>query len=94
MSDPQTLILLSLANGPLHGYGIQQRVLAQASVRLGPGTLYGAVGRLEQAGFIAAGGMKERRRPYRITPAGRAELTRRLEEVRVVSAWAKAVGAL
>jgi DNA-binding PadR family transcriptional regulator len=93
MNDPRTLILLSLTAGPRHGYGIQQEIEQRAGVRLGPGTLYGAIARLEDARMIAALDSAERRRPYRITPAGRKELARRLEDIRVISNWASAVRA-
>jgi DNA-binding PadR family transcriptional regulator len=45
-------VLTSLAGGPRHGYAITQDVAAQVGVRLAPGTLYGAIGRLEERGFI------------------------------------------
>jgi len=92
-------ILLALAGGERHGYGIMQEVLALtgAAVRLGPGTLYGTVGRLLAAGLIAEVAERpdpalddERRRYYRLTPAGEraaAEEARRLADlVRVARA--------
>ena len=75
---PGLLILLSLADGPKHGYAMVQDIDAVAGVRLGPGTLYGALGRLERLGLIEPLTAEERRRPYRLTEAGvavaRAEL--------------------
>jgi DNA-binding PadR family transcriptional regulator len=62
-------VLTSLAGGPRHGYAITQDVAAQVGVRLGPGTLYGAIGRLEERGFIEPLPAENRRRPYRITAA-------------------------
>ena len=47
-SDPELLILLSLAQEPKHGYAIMADVESMADVRLGPGTLYGALSRLEE----------------------------------------------
>jgi DNA-binding PadR family transcriptional regulator len=93
MTNPSTLILLSLASGPRHGYAIQQEIERRASVRLGPGTLYGAIARLEDAGLILAVEAAGRRQPYRLTTAGRKELTKRLDNVRLISGWADAVGA-
>ena len=93
MSDPPTLILLALAAGPRHGYAIQQEIEQRASVRLGPGTLYGAIARLEDAGLIVALKSTDRRRPYRITTAGNKELSRRIEDMRVLAGWANSVGA-
>lgn len=88
MNDPTVLVLLALADGPQHGYAIQQLILERADVRLGPGTLYGAIGRLEDAGLIAGTGATGRRRPYRLTAAGRRELASRAEALRRVARWA------
>lgn len=74
MTDPTLLILASLADGPKHGYAMMTDIAAFAGVSLGPGTLYGAVSRLEQGGLIEAAGADARRRPYRITSRGRAHL--------------------
>src|SRR5258705_250980 len=52
-SDPSLLILASLAGGDKHGYAMIEDIERMASVRLGPGTLYGALARLEQRGLIA-----------------------------------------
>jgi DNA-binding PadR family transcriptional regulator len=93
MNDAGTLVLLALTSGPRHGYAIQQEVESRTGVRLGPGTLYGAIARLEDAGLIAPMQTSERRQPYRITKSGRGELARRMESIRSVAAWAKAVGA-
>jgi len=74
MSDPTLLVLSSLAEGDKHGYKIMQDVEAFARVTLGPGTLYGAITRLEERGWIEPVGPKDRRQTYTITPAGRAHL--------------------
>lgn len=61
--------------------------MAFAGVRLGPGTLYGAITRLETRGWIRALPGDERRRPYRLTAAGRKQLREQLAELdRVVKA--------
>jgi len=73
-SDPSLLILASLAGGEKHGYAMMEDIQAMAGVHLGPGTLYGALSRLEQSGLIEALPAKERRRPYRLTAAGAASL--------------------
>jgi DNA-binding PadR family transcriptional regulator len=52
MSDPTLLVLASLADGDKHGYAMMQDIHQFANVRLGPGTLYGAITRLEQQGWI------------------------------------------
>ncbi len=83
-TDPGLLVLTSLADGPKHGYAITLDVEQLSGVRLGPGTLYGALSRLEQRGFIEALPAEDRRRPYRLTGAGStalAEELRTLERV-------------
>jgi len=77
-SDPSLLVLASLAGGEKHGYAIVADVEEMAGVRLGPGTLYGALARLEEQGLIEAVAPEGRRRPYRITGAGTEVLARRL----------------
>ncbi len=71
MTDPVILILTSLLEGDKHGYAMVQDIERFAEVRLGPGTLYGAITRLEEQGWIEPLEPVERRRPYRLTPAGR-----------------------
>jgi DNA-binding PadR family transcriptional regulator len=69
-SDPGLLILASLAGGAKHGYAIMEDIEATSGVHLGPGTLYGAISRLEGGGLIEALPVDERRRPYRLTQQG------------------------
>lgn len=79
-SDPSLLILTSLAEGAKHGYGITRDVHEIAGVKLGPGTLYGAIARLEQRGLIEPLETNDRRRPYRLTGSGAAVLREQLTE--------------
>ncbi len=78
-SDPPMLVLASLANGPKHGHAMIDDIMQLCGTRLGPGTLYGAIARLEQQGWIEPLPPEDRRRPYRITVQGvqvlRAKLT-------------------
>jgi DNA-binding PadR family transcriptional regulator len=78
-SDPPLLVLASLANGPKHGHAMIDDIDRLCGTRLGPGTLYGAIARLEQQGWIEPLPAEERRQPYRITVEGlrvlRAKLT-------------------
>ena len=78
-SDPPLLVLASLANGPKHGHAMIADIMHMCGTRLGPGTLYGAIARLEQQGWIEPLPLDERRQPYRITVEGlrvlRAKLT-------------------
>ncbi|GMA60323.1 PadR family transcriptional regulator [Alicyclobacillus fastidiosus] len=69
-SDASFLILSSLANGPKHGYAMMEDIRAFSGTQLEPGTLYGAITRLEKQGWIEALPTNERRRPYRITGEG------------------------
>jgi DNA-binding PadR family transcriptional regulator len=78
MTDPTLLILASLAEGDKHGYGMMTDIQAFANVALGPGTLYGAITRLEQRGFIRPVAGDDRRQPYRLTAAGRRYLEEQL----------------
>jgi len=77
-SDPGTLLLVSLAAGARHGHAMLLDVEAFSGRRLGPGTLYGALSRLEEEGLVEPLPLEGRRRPYRLTREGRAELRRRL----------------
>lgn len=69
-SDPTILILASLAGGNKHGYAMMEDIEAMSGVRLGPGTLYGAISRLEKQGLIQSLDTGDRRRPYRLTSMG------------------------
>jgi DNA-binding PadR family transcriptional regulator len=77
-SDPPMLVLASLAEGPKHGHAMIDDIAGLCGTRLGPGTLYGAIGRLEQLGWIEPLPPDERRRPYRITADGLRALRARL----------------
>lgn len=81
-AEPSVLILTSLADGPKHGYALIKDIEEIAGVTLGPGTLYGALSRLERGGLIEALPAVERRRPYRITAAGGEAVRAYLEHVR------------
>ena len=84
-TDPGLLVLTSLAEGPKHGYAITHDVEQLAGVRLGPGTLYGALARLESNGLIKALPAEDRRRPYRLTGAGSAALSEQLQALEHVA---------
>ena len=87
MSDPTLLVLASLADGDKHGNAMMEDIQAFAGVRLGPGTLYGAITRLEERGWIRALNSTDRRRPYRLTAEGQRHLQEDLAALdRVVKA--------
>ena len=79
-SDRSILVLTSLADGPKHGYALIKDIDGFAAVNLGPGTLYSALAKLEAAGLVEALPAEDRRRPYRITAAGRQFLSEQLTE--------------
>ena len=78
MTDPNLLILSSLAHGDKHGHAMVADIEHFAGVRLGPGTLYGAITRLEERGLIRPLSSSDRRQPYRITASGRTYLQEQL----------------
>jgi DNA-binding PadR family transcriptional regulator len=84
-TDPGLLVLTSLAEGPKHGYAITVDVEEFAGVRLGPGTLYGVLARLESRGLIEALPAEERRRPYRLTADGSSVLEQELQELQAIT---------
>lgn len=84
-NEPTVLILTSLASGAKHGHALTQDISQFAGVTLGPGTLYGAITRLEERGFIEPAGEEQRRRPYRITASGCAALAKAVAEMRAIA---------
>jgi DNA-binding PadR family transcriptional regulator len=84
-AGPATLILSSLADGTKHGYALTRDIEAFAGVRLAPGTLYEALARLDAQGLIEAVPTEDRRRPYRLTPAGATVLRAHLEAQRAAA---------
>jgi len=78
-------ILVALADGPLHGYGIMQAVEATAGgdPPMGPGTIYGSLQRMEEAGLVreAPARADDRRRVFMLLPAGRRALAQEAERL-------------
>jgi DNA-binding PadR family transcriptional regulator len=83
--DASVLILTSLAEGPKHGYALIQDIKGFSGLQLGPGTLYGALDRLERLGLIEELPAEDRRHPYRVTAAGIAALRSHLDALERVS---------
>jgi DNA-binding PadR family transcriptional regulator len=79
-SEPAMLVLVSLLDEDKHGYAISADIAALTGRQLGPGTLYGAISRLEEAGLITPLAGDGRRKPYALTDEGarvaRAEVAR------------------
>jgi len=80
-SNPSLLILASLAGGEKHGYAMMEDIHDMTGVRMGAGTLYGAITRLEQGGLIEPLPVDERRRPYRLTLRGAVLLRQTLSDL-------------
>jgi DNA-binding PadR family transcriptional regulator len=81
-TDPGLLILGSLADGEKHGYAIADDIERRTGRRPGPGTLYGAIARLESDGLITPLEGEARRRPYRLSGKGARVLHDELEGMR------------
>ena len=84
-AEPALLILVSLADGPKHGYAITEDIAGFANVRFGPGSLYGAIARLESRGLIEALEAEDRRNPYQLTAVGETALRARLASMQSVA---------
>jgi DNA-binding PadR family transcriptional regulator len=84
-SEPALLIMISLADGPKHGYAMTQDIEQVSGQKLGPGTLYGAIARLEEREWIEALPAEDRRRPYKLTSAGTKVLKARLDSLRAMA---------
>lgn len=95
-NDAQLLVLTVLANGERHGYAINTAIEELTGSRLGPGSLYGALARLEARQLIEAAGEPadpgDRQRTVHITAAGRDALRVQLEQLaRVTQAGLQAL---
>ena len=77
-AEPSLLILVSLSDGPKHGYAIMGDIETGTGRPMGAGTLYAALARLEEAGLIEPLPPVERRRPYRLTAVGASMLAGQL----------------
>jgi DNA-binding PadR family transcriptional regulator len=96
-TDVALLVLISLAEGQKHGYRMISDIEEFSGTALEPGTLYGALMRLEERGWIEGVESSERRKPYRITENGRTALHEQLLTLRRVeqagirrAAWGQA----
>jgi DNA-binding PadR family transcriptional regulator len=85
LSQRSVLVLTSLADGPKHGYALIKDIKRFAGVTLGPGTLYGVLARLEDAGLVKPLPAEERRHPYEITAEGTAALTDQLRRDEMIT---------
>ena len=86
VGEASVLVLISLAGGSKHGYALIRDIKELAGVELGPGTLYGALDRLERLGLVESLPADDRRHPYRITAPGAAALRVHLDSLERLSA--------
>ena len=77
-AEPTLLILVSLSDGPKHGYAMMQDIEAGTGRPMGAGTLYAALARLEERGLVEPLTPVDRRRPYRLTAVGASMLAEQL----------------
>ncbi len=84
-AEPSLYILVSLSDGPKHGYAIMTDVEAISGSPIGPGTLYGALARLEKRGLIEPLEPVDRRRPYRLTGLGQATVRAQMDRLSALS---------
>jgi DNA-binding PadR family transcriptional regulator len=77
---------VSLLDGPKHGYAIATDLEALSGRRPGPGTLYGAIARMEERGLIVRKASRDRRKPYALSRAGNQQAR---EEVATLEAVAE-----
>jgi DNA-binding PadR family transcriptional regulator len=84
-AEPALMILISLADGAKHGYAMTDDIEEVSGVRFGPGTLYGAITRLEGRGLIQRMDSDDRRNPYRLTALGEKALRVRLASLQAIA---------
>lgn len=83
MTETAYCIMLSLID-KRHGYGVMQYVegMTKGRIKLGAGTLYGSLSRMEKDKLIAAAGEEERRKLYKLTELGRVLLKLEVERLK------------
>ena len=87
LTESTSYILLALTE-PLHGYALMQKVgeMSQGTVKIGPGTLYGAFSQLEKEGLINMVKEANRRKSYVITTKGKAVLQEHIRRIEILVA--------
>lgn len=91
--DISLLILISLADGDKHGYAIMEDLKNNLGIELGPGTLYGAISRLEKSELIKPILTGDRKIPYHITDSGKKLLNLQMENLsKIVSTGSSRLG--
>jgi len=92
LTEATYYILLALVD-PLHGYGVMQKVeqISKGTVKIGPGTLYGAFSSLEKEGLILMVKEEDRRKCYQLTDKGSMVLVGQINRLEIMSANASPV---
>ena len=85
LTESTSYILIALVE-PLHGYALMQKVkeMSQGTVKIGPGTLYGAFSQLEKEGLIKMVKEADRRKSYQLTEKGRSVLQEHLRRTEIL----------
>ena len=85
MTEAMYYLLLSLIH-PAHGYRLMQRVseVSMGRISMGPGTLYGLLGKMEKEGYIRLEQQDERRKTYSLTDLGRDALKQEYQRLQTL----------
>lgn len=85
LTETTAYILLALTE-PLHGYALMQKVdvMSRGTVKIGPGTLYGAFAQLEKEGLIRMVSEADRRKSYVLTAKGRSALQEHIHRTEIL----------
>ena len=86
LTESTYYIMLTLAE-PLHGYAVMQKIeeISKGTVKVGPGTLYGAFTSLEKEGLIVKVKEEDRRKSYVLTPKGKKVLMNQIKRLEIMN---------
>ena len=86
LTESTCYIMLTLVE-PLHGYAVMKKVeeISKGTVKVGPGTLYGAFTSLEKEGMIVKVKEENRRKSYVLTPKGKNVLTNQIKRLKIMT---------
>jgi DNA-binding PadR family transcriptional regulator len=86
LTESTYYMMLTLVE-PLHGYVVMKKVeeISKGTVKVGPGTLYGAFTLLEKEGLIAKVKEENRRKSYVLTPKGKKVLTNHIKRLKIMT---------
>jgi len=86
LTESTYYIMLTLV-GPLHGYVVMQKIeeISKGTVKVGPGTLYGAFTSLEKEGLIVKVKEEDRRKSYVLTPKGKKVLMNQIKRLEIMT---------